>query len=138
MITTLILFNWLWTFNIRARLCICYHPCNVLRLIPILDFPLLSCFTITRSVRNIWALETKPHSTKTCYILNCKISSFNTVSTTRSGTPFDRFIIVSKRFTMKFHISLIILIPQNFFPNWMRDLHWTFYLRTIWIQANLP
>lgn len=136
-VTALVFLNWFSAFWVWAWFCVCNHPSNVLRFIAILLFPFWRNITVTRSMRCSRTSETKSHAADTSYIPYCEISSLDAVATTCSWAPFDTFIVISKRLTMKFHVCLIkgFKPMKNFSPNWMRDFHRTFKLRTVALKT---
>ena len=138
-ITTLIFLNWFSTFWIGTGFCVCNHPSNVFRLVPILLFPFLCCVAITRSMGGSRTSEAKSHAADTGDILDGEVSSLNAVATSSPGTPFDAFIVISEGLTMKFHVGLIwgIESMEDFSPNWVRDFHGTFKLRAIALETYI-
>lgn len=136
-VTSLVFLNWFSTFWIWTWFSVCNHPSNILRLIAILLFPFLRNLAFTRSMRCSRTSETKSHSADTSDIPYSKISSLNAVAASCSWTPFDTFIVISKRLTMKFHVILIrgIKSLKDFSPNRMRHFHWTFKLRTVALKT---
>lgn len=98
-ITALVFLNRFSTLFVRAILTVGHNPCHVLRLGIIFRFPLYCCLAINWLVTRFTAVNTEQGSAFTLNGVLCyRVFTFvDAVLAAEFGTPFDGFIVVSKR-----------------------------------------
>lgn len=115
MITSLIFFNWAWTF--WTTLCVCHYPCYIFTLSRILHCPGLANFTCRRAMGFTATLEAEAVPALTQDILySTEIKEFNTIIASFIWAPTDTLIIICIRFIIPFFISPKII--RMFLQHW--------------------